>query len=162
MYGLLRQPLTTGFCCTAFAARPGLSVFPAALASTPARRERLHSCIRLCGGYFPSHHSGPPACMPAVVRRLAACRSKALLTHETRPDIQAATKARIVARGRNQAARGSRRLMCSGSKLEPWCSAVRSLRATGVRESLSKSLPSFQRRLEPILKQQHGSQPSLG
>jgi len=35
--------------------------------------------------------------MQAVVRRLAACRSKALLTRETRPDIQAATKARLVA-----------------------------------------------------------------
>ena len=28
----------------------------------------------------PSHHSGLSACMPAGVRRLAACRSKALLT----------------------------------------------------------------------------------
>ena len=27
------------------------------------KRERLHSCIRLCGGLCPSHHSGQSACM---------------------------------------------------------------------------------------------------
>jgi hypothetical protein len=34
--------------------------------------------------------------MPAVVRRLAAYRSKALLTRETGPDVQTITKITIV------------------------------------------------------------------
>jgi hypothetical protein len=34
--------------------------------------------------------------MPAVVRRLAACRSKALLTHDERPNVQTITRITIV------------------------------------------------------------------
>ena len=47
-------------------------------------------------GFCPSHHSGHPACMPDGVHGLAACRSKAPLTHEPGPDVQTITKITIV------------------------------------------------------------------